>query len=178
MTFNIIYKKILYSHNFNLSQICYLIQAFDSFMSPIIPSDLTLNYNLSVLCFLNINNSINIYSLAMIEEDKYFECVEFSCLNETIKIGVIIYETSNNFTKVFKPYIIDGQLINNISKNDDIFNSSKINIKYNFFFSLLQNKSKLIQEKRLTNLYISKPIFKLKRDFVTTNQWNFVNIFG
>ena len=45
--------------------------------------------------------------------------------------------------------------------------------------SKLQNNSSLIDTKRLKKLYITKPIFKLKRNSVSReNKWNFINIFN
>ena len=81
-------------------KIDYYIQIFDSKYNSIFPSDLTLKYNLHLLCFLEISNSININSLAAIEEDKYFKCIEFSRLNENIKYGIIVYENENDSHKI------------------------------------------------------------------------------
>lgn len=76
----------------------YRIQPLDRKYYQILPSDLTLHYNLHVLCFLLIDDKINIFSLATITENKYFKCTEFSYLNESIKIGFIVYKTpKSNF---------------------------------------------------------------------------------
>ena len=69
------------------------------------PSDLTLYYNLHVLCFIELNDSVNINSLPSIVDDKYFECIEFKRSQEEIKFGIIIYE-SEKVNKIKKDYIL------------------------------------------------------------------------
>lgn len=79
-----------------MNKISYSIQIFDSNNNIVLPSDLTLHYNIHILCFLKQKNSINIYSLARIEEDKNFKCTEFIKLYDSIKIGIIVYENNIN----------------------------------------------------------------------------------
>ena len=181
MTFDIIEPKIYSSNNNNLMKIYYNIQIFDSKHNSIFPSDLTLKYNLHLLCFLEISNSININSLAAVEEDKYFKCIEFSRLNENIKYGIIVYENENDSHKIKDSilYYISPNLFNFKQINENIFDFSKINNEYSLLLSKLHNNSSLIDAKRLKKLYIAKPIFKLKRNSVSReNKWNFINIFN
>ena len=192
--------KIICSYNYNLIKICYKIQIFDSSFNNISPSNLTLHHNLHIFCLLNINNTFNllnstitykkkilkkninvIYSFAIIEEDKYFKCIEFSYFNESIKIGFVIYETTNNNTikNNYKSFSIDINIHNLLFVNNDIFNSSIINYEYNYFFSHLQRNKSSSKSFRLKKLYISKPFFTLKRNFTNKeNQWTFANIFN
>ena len=84
-----------YSLKFELVRISYQIQLFDCNNNLILPSDLSLYYKLHVLCFIKIK-SFNIYSLASIEENKYFKCSEFFKINENIQIYFLLYETEND----------------------------------------------------------------------------------
>ena len=142
----------------------------------ILPSDLTLYYNLRILCFFH-TNSINIISLAGIENNKYFKCVEFFNLNEKNKIGFIISKLNN---KQENKYIILNKYLYNIKIDQaDIFDISKIDYEYNFTMTQLENNNNnLIEEKKLKKLYVTKPIYSLKRNFSNNyDQWNFTNIF-
>ena len=140
-----------------------------------------MSYNLHLLCFININRTVNIYSLPIIEQNKYFKCTEFSILKEDLKIGVFIYRTTENniFKEKYASFIIDNNKFNNKYKNDDFFDQLKINYNYSFFLSKLKNREDSIEMKKLKNLYISKPICTLKRKYVKReNEWYFVNIFN
>lgn len=142
----------------------------------ILPSDLTLYYNLRILCFF-YTNSINIISLAGIENNKYFKCVEFFNLNEKNKIGFIISKLNN---KQENKYIILNKYLYNIQIDQaDILDISKIDYEYNFTMTQLENNNNnLIEEKKLKKLYVTKPIYSLKRNFSNNyDQWNFTNIF-
>ena len=142
----------------------------------ILPSDLTLYYNLRILCFFH-TNSINIISLAGIENNKYFKCVEFFNLNEKNKIGFIISKLNN---KQENKYIILNKYLYNIQIDQaDILDISKIDYEYNFTMKQLENNNNnLIEEKKLKKLYVTKPIYSLKRNFSNNyDQWNFTNIF-
>ena len=61
LIFNIINFITYCSDKFNLTKISYGIQAFDSDNNMITPSELTLYYNLHILCFIKNNNSVNIF---------------------------------------------------------------------------------------------------------------------
>ena len=171
------------SPNTNLIKFCYQIQVFDSNNKSILPSDLTLHYNLHILCFITINNNtVNIYSLAKIELDKYFKCIEFAIFNESIQFGFIVYQLSNdsNIPKKYFTYFINKSIFNNQKINDMIFNSSKINSDYKFLLSQInRNNNSSIQTKKLKKLYISRPICSLKRNIISEeNKWLFLNIFN
>ena len=61
----------------------------------------------------------------------------------------------------------------------DILDISKIDYEYNFTMTQLENNNNnLIEEKKLKKLYVTKPIYSLKRNFSNNyDQWNFTNIF-
>ena len=180
LTFNIKHQKLFYNNNYNFSKIWYQIHVFDSNYNAIIPSDLTLYHDLHILCFINFNKTVNIYSLASIKEDKYFKCFEFLYYHEDFKIGIIIYKTStfgiiqnNYFT-----YYIDKNKFNQIYEETDFFDCTQINKKYNYMISQINNNSKNITNNKLKKLFTSKPICSLKRNFIKKeNKWYFVHLF-
>jgi len=136
---------------------------------------------LHIICFSEINNAININSLASIENDKYFKCIEYSKLDEYIKLGIIIYETDkeNKLDKDYISYYISRNLINNSYINNDIFDSSGINEEYKYIYNQIGNNNCKLKSKRLKKLYISPPMNKLKRYSIKfQNRWNFINIYN
>ena len=100
LTFNITNYKSSYNPIFNIVKISYQIKCFDSDNNSILPSDLTLFYNLHIFCFLS-SNTINITSLARIENNENFKCVEFVKSNDKIKFGPIIYTTKIKKERIF-----------------------------------------------------------------------------
>ena len=146
----------------------------------ILPSDLALIYNLHIICFLKINNNINIYSLANIEEDRLFKCTEFLNLHENFHLGVIIYKIDKKgFIKNdYKLFYLNKRIFNYDTNDDDIFNITKLVNQYNYSFNQSQNEE-IIKESKLKQLYILKPFGNLKRNFINSeNNWNFLNIFN
>ena len=180
LIFNLINHKSYYNHQFNLVQIYFKIQVFDSLQKLILPSDLTLNYNLHILCFIKINNTININSMAAIEEDKYFTCNEFFYLNEMIELGIIIYEIDNNHN-IKKDYSIFnlGQIHLNSDFGNKNFKYLKNKDDYSSFPFETKNEKNMKKMEKLKKLYISKPLYGLKRNFIKKqNQWDFLNIYN
>ena len=178
--FNIFDEKINYSYKFNSIKISYAINAFDFSNNLILPSDLALIYNLHIICFLKINNNNNIYSLANIEEDRLFKCTEFLNLHENFHLGVIIYKIDKKgFIKNdYKLFYLNKRIFNYDTKDDDIFNITKLVNQYNYSFNQSQNEE-IIKESKLKQLYILKPFGNLKRNFINSeNNWNFLNIFN
>ena len=62
LIFRLINYNSYYSNKFNFIKISFELQGFDSNSQTIIPSDLTLIYNLHILCFFIVNNTINLYN--------------------------------------------------------------------------------------------------------------------
>ena len=146
----------------------------------ILPSDLALIYNLHIICFLKINNNNNIYSLANIEEDRLFKCTEFLNLHENFHLGVIIYKIDKKgFIKNdYKLFYLNKRIFNYDTKDDDIFNITKLVNQYNYSFNQSMNED-IIKESKLKQLYILKPFGNLKRNFINSeNNLNFLNIFN
>ena len=130
------------------------------------------------MCFLEINNSINIYSFPSIEINTYFKCIEFLKLQEDAKFGIIIYETvkKGKVKKNFVFYYISKAFFNYSYENSNIFDTVKLNNEYlNLSSNILERKDLPYLKK----LYIIPPILKLKRNsFKKENLWNFINIFN
>ena len=120
----------------------------------ILPSDLALIYNLHIICFLKINNNNNIYSLANIEEDRLFKCTEFLNLHENFHLGVIIYKIDKKgFIKNdYKLFYLNKRIFNYDTKDDDIFNITKLVNQYNYSFNQSMNED-IIKESKLKQLY-------------------------
>ena len=130
-----------------------------------------------LICFFNINE-INITSLAGIENDKYFKCIEFFNSNENIQIGFFIYKKKKKKILVNLTHFIHQNMFNSIHDKNGIFDISKTNC----YISLLPQYEKTnnkVDTKKLKKLYVRKPIFSLKRNFnKIENQWNFANLFN
>ena len=112
--FNLSNIKSYHSNKFKLSKYHYYIQSFDEKFNKILPSDLTLHYNYYLFCLIIINNTINIYSLPKIVEDKFFECIEYSFVNENIQLGVILYKTNNDsyISRKYSTIYLNNNLFN------------------------------------------------------------------
>lgn len=178
LTFNITNYKSSYNPIFNIVKISYQIKCFDSDNNSILPSDLTLFYNLHIFCFLS-SNTINITSLASIENNENFKCVEFVKSNEKIKFGPIIYTTKIKKERIFINLKNNLNNINYQHDENNFYNESEIEFKYKFSLSKLKIKNKLTKAKKLEKLYMSKPLYLLKRNFPNSdNQWNFANLYN
>ena len=170
-----------YSYKYNIVKIKYSIGFFDEEGNLISPNDFILYYKISVLCNIIIDyNNISIDSLADITINKYFNCIEFSNINEKITLGIQLYNISEdkliNYILLFK----DEYFNYNIIKFNDnkIFNSLIINKKFNSILKNINNK-KLKDNYKLKNSYIQYPLFSLKRNFKPKKiLWKFKNIFG
>ena len=143
----------------------YDISFYDEKQSPIDPSDIALYYNISLLCNIEIiYNNISIDSMAGIKENKYFKCIEFFNLNESIRVGIKIYNILENitydYTLLFTDNIFNYKIIK--FKNDKIFDSIIINYEYNSLMKNINNK-KLNGKFKLKKSYIQYPLHPLKR---------------
>jgi len=147
----------------------------------ITPSELTLYYNLHILCFIKNNNSVNIYSLPNIEKDKYFKCTEFSYKYEKLKIGIIVYKTNSNgfILTDYNLIYLEKNFYKYIYESDDIFDISILLNEYNFILEQIHNENSMIETRRLKKSYLLEPFNILKRNMKNLeNEWNFFNIFN
>lgn len=108
------------SYKFNISELRYNINFYDKNNMLIKPSDLTLFYNLHVVCFAKIQNKIYIESLANIIQNKELNCIEYFNLKAKISFGIKIYN------KEFESIIINCS-INTINTNNKFINDTRFN---------------------------------------------------
>lgn len=65
------------------------------------PFDLVLFNNLHVIYIIkNLKENIEINSIPNIYDNKYYKCKEFIKINQTIKFGIIIYQTKEKEIKI------------------------------------------------------------------------------
>ena len=79
----------IFSFRFNIIQVEYYILFSYQNGSFISPSDLSLYYDLHLICHINIvDSNLTIDSLASIYLNKFFHCIEFININEKISFGI------------------------------------------------------------------------------------------
>ena len=177
---NIFYKFSNYSYifnfNFNIIKVEYNIFFHYKNNSIITPSDLTLYYDLHLVChIIRSNSNISIDSLPSIKLNKFFHCIEFVNINEKIKFGIKLYKTINqthfiNFTHYFF--------------NDNVFNYNKSFCSNNEFFhpSYIEKEyylNNMNNTMNLKNLYSKPPIYSPITNISNKyNEWIFLNIYN
>ena len=153
----------------------YYIGLYDENNNIIKPSEISLYNNLSIICTIVLEIDNNINSLANIYKDKYYYCIEFCKINETIKFGITIYGTRKNCCFILfsdKIFIYDS-LINQINEN---FEPLLIIEKYN---SLIKKDEKKYQNLKLKKTYLEYPNFILKRNtLLFGKKWLFKSIYN
>ena len=115
-----------YSFKYNIMKIEYSIGLYDEEDNLILPNDISLYYNYSLICnIMNEYYNISIDSLANIKNNKYFNCIEFNNLNERITLGIKIYNILKNNINNYILLFTDDFFNYNIMKYnfDNIFNS-------------------------------------------------------
>ena len=179
--FNITYFNFSYSFKYNIVKIEYNIGFYDKNNNIIIPSDLTLYNNLHIFCHVtkvNINNS-NIESLANIYKNKYYNCIEFLNINETLKLGIIFnIQDSDEF---FTIYLFNDKIINynNLNNNDEEFDPLIKNKKNKSLIHKNLNINENSKNSNLTKLFIQQPNFTSKeKAIINENDWEFINIYN
>ena len=161
------------NYRFNIIQIEYQILFYHKNLTLIIPSDLSLNYNLHLFCHIyQIHSNSSIDSLAYIHLNNYFKCIEFVNIKEEINFGVIIYD-SNNSTSCIN--------ITQYFFNENIFNYNKCYIQNDKLFRpLFLGNEFYLNQRNITNfkkLYISKPECNTKSNIAKNkDEWKFSNI--
>ena len=170
-----------YSFKYKIIKIEYNIGLYDEEENLILPSDISLYNNISILCNIEIlYYDISIDSLANIKSNKYFNCIEFFNMNERIKLGIKIYNIyDNNIYNYFLLFTDEFIKYNIIELNfDRKFNSLVINNEFNLLLKAVNN-NKLKESYKLKSSYIHYPINSLKRNCnLEEIDWKFENIFG
>ena len=180
------YLKVLdinycYSFKNEIVKIEYNFGLFDEKENLILPSDISLFYNISILCNLEIAYyDISIDSLSNIKRNKYFNCIEFFNINERVTIGIKIYNINENYIYKHISLFTDEFInYNKVKFNiDQKFSSLIINKEFNLLQKNASNKN-FNESYKLKNSYILNPKFCLKRNCILKeNYWKFDNIFG
>jgi len=100
-SFNLTYLKYYYSFKYKIVKIEYNIGFYDLNDNLILPSDfLFINNLIQVICHINAK-SIDIYSLANIYLNLYFNCIEFIEINEKINLGIILKNQKQDIISSF-----------------------------------------------------------------------------
>ena len=169
------------SYKFNISELRYNINFYDKNNMLIKPSDLTLFYNLHVVCYAKIQNKIYIESLANIIQNKELNCIEYFNLKEKISFGIKIYN------KEFESIIINCSIntinTNNKFINDIRFNPFLINKEYQNLKNMINKIDKYpylkLNKLNLKKNYIDKPIC-LSNIYSSNNdnKWQYKNIYN
>ena len=166
-----------FSFRFDIAEIQYNIYFYDNNNNIIKPSDLSLFYNLHIVCNMNYENQlIHVDSLANIIDNKNFQCVEYFNINETINFGIKIYlGEKNSVIKLFDTKIIKYE--RKYEKNDK-FNPLYIKKKY---LHLKKNtrKNKPFYSSGIEKFFIMKPYCLSKtRVLSRLNEWIFKNLYN
>ena len=178
-----------YSKEYEIIEAKYYIKLIDQNNKIIKPSDLTLIYNLHLLCRIYIEeNNENIYSIPNIYENKLFFCVEYIKIAEKAKFGINIFKINDidEDIEFFEQFFFDDKLIkfnlDLIIPNNNKFNMNYIyNIYNKLLFKINKSKKKnsIFEEKfNLKSSFLKPPLCHFKRDIAQNEgRWYFTNIY-
>jgi len=184
--FNISLIRYSYSLRFNIVKLEYNIAFFDEKNNLIIPSFLTLFYKLHIFCqTININIKVSIKYIANIFKNKFYNCIEYSKINQSDIYGISIYKT-NKYTEYFTKYYYNNNLIdyNNIDfKKDNEFEPLIQIKKYgNLKKKIIENninQNNKNESLLLKSSFYSNPKFIFKYHLPRKkNIWEFQNIYN
>ena len=132
------------------------------------PSNLTLYRNLHIFCTTkHLNRNISIFSLAAVNKNKFYQCIEYIDINDTIKFGISIYKTKN-YIEYFNKFLFTNRMINydNLSLLKDKEYEPSLIIED---FVKLKNRIKVNDREKnkkenllLKQLYYRKPTLLIK----------------
>ena len=181
--------KYSYSQYYGLIEIGYNITLYNSNNNIIKPSEFALIYDLHILCEIYIyEKNEYIYSIANINENKNFFCIEYINLHEDINFGIIFYKIneSNEEIEFNEQFFFTDQIIsknlNPVNENNNKFN---IYYLYNNYYKLLhkinKSKNRELAHKETLNLkssFLKPPLCFLKRDIaLIEGRWYFNNLY-
>ena len=129
--FKLYSKDYDYDQIKNIFHIKYLVGLYYSNKTLIKPTDLSLFYNLSVLCsFYEKEHNINIYSIPLFYGDKYIECNEYFKQKRTISLRLSIFNEWKSIKfQVFQINEKESEYINEHLITRDIFTKSTYSLK-------------------------------------------------
>ena len=178
--FNITYFNYIYSEKYQKVKLVYHIGIYDENKELIEPSDFPLYDKLTLFCFMDVKKPrTTIYSLPQIVQNKYFECIEFFDLKESVNFGIYFSRQSSLIYLSLHLYLnkyINYNSPNNI--NDDIFDNEFVETKYEMISKKVNdpiNKDKY----KLKKYYMKPPICDLKRNAIGDDDgWVFKNLYN
>lgn len=104
-----------FSVKYNIVEVKYNFSFFDENNAIIKPSDLIYYYNLHTICQIKkIENGNYISSLANINLNKFFNCIEYININELVEFGILIYieDEIDNYYENKTFYFLNSDIIN------------------------------------------------------------------
>ena len=172
LRFNITFINYRFSFKYNISKIEYNIVFYNQNNKLIIPSHLTLYYNLHIFCHTYISdNNIFIKYIANIHENIYYHCEEYINLNQLIKFGITIYK-KKKYIEYSSIYLFKSDLINynNNMKNNYIFDP---------LYQIYLFKKEKIESNKFGKLFYKNPILIIKyHSILKVKRWYFKNIYN
>lgn len=183
---NIFFKYTFLNYEFslkyNLIKIEYDIFFYNESQNLILPSDLVFNHELHIICHTKeIHSDISINSLANINNNNNFNCIEYFRLNEKMNFGITILKKENGEDKIDTIYLFTNEFIN------FHYFKYKINNRYNFIFMNKEYKKLLTKiETNMINKYnllqisfIEPPNCYTKKEIaIINNEWYYRNIYN
>ena len=167
----LIFKITLIKYRFSIK---YNIVFHNKNKKLLIPSHLSLYYNLHVFCqAFNFENNFFIKNIANIYKNIYYNCVEYINLNNHIKFGISIFK---------KAKYIEYSSIELFTSNLIDYNNNKF--KKNKEFDALKQmklfkKKKRKKSNKFVKLFYKKPILVIKYHSISKlNKWYFKNIYN
>ena len=132
----------------------------------------------------DINKNISIFSIPSIEKNKFYKCIEYSKLNESLKLGFSLYKI-NNYIEYFNKLLFINKIINYndlISIKDSEFDPFLLLDKYKQLECRIKNNNKemnVIENLLLKQSYIRIPNLDIKfSSAIKENIWYFNNIYN
>jgi len=169
--FNLSSIKYYFSYKFNKTELEYDFYFFDKQNNLIIPSDLSLYYNLHAFCVINYENT-TIQSISNVYQNKFFSCLEYFELNLFAKFEIKICNDSSSCMsfELFDTHFFDYNDIK-LLKND------KFDFNYFSFTKNIHNSKN--DSALLKKCYLSESIYSTKYKVATSNNiWYFKNIYN
>ena len=173
------------SFKFNISKLEYILDFYDKKNNSIMPSYLTLYHKLHIFCLTkDMKKNISIFSMPTIEKNRFYKCIEYSKLNESLKLGFSLYKI-NNYKEYFSKLLFVNKIINYndlLSIKDSEYEPFFLLEKYKKLECRIKNNNKeknLKENLLLKQSYIRIPNFDIKLSLkVKENIWFFNNIYN
>ena len=172
--FNIISINYTFSYKYIKLRLNYYFCFYDKDNNLIIPSDLSLYYNLHVFCVYKKRNVL-LQSISYIHRDIYFSCLEYCDLKPFTKFGI---QLCNDTFECRTIYLFTNKYFD--YNNLKYLNNDRFELKYNEekYFSILNEIHEPINNS-LVKSYISYPIcYPKEKEAIAENIWYFKNIYS